>query len=186
MQADDGRVVSNFVVQALREQPITVFGNGDQTRSFCFVDDLVEGLLRLMDTPASYTGPMNLGNPAEFTILQLAELVLAITGSRAPIVFRPLPTDDPRQRQPDIGEAEQVIGWTPQVPLAEGLRRTIDYFDDLLSGRLPPEVVRLAPQRERAESGTEPALARRAAGLAEEEAPFQRRAAPPPAPEDDT
>jgi UDP-glucuronate decarboxylase len=119
MQPDDGRVVSNFIVQALREQPITVFGNGDQTRSFCFVDDLVEGLLRLMETPASYTGPMNLGNPAEFTILQLAELVLAITGSRAPIVFRPLPTDDPRQRQPDIGESERAIGWTPQVPLAE-------------------------------------------------------------------
>ncbi len=132
MHPNDGRVVSNFVIQALTGQPLTVYGDGNQTRSFCYVDDLVEGLLRLMDSPAAVTGPVNLGNPAEFTILELAELVRELTGSRSPIVFRPLPQDDPLQRRPDITRARELLGWEPKVPLRTGLEKTIAYFEVLL------------------------------------------------------
>jgi UDP-glucuronate decarboxylase len=128
MHPADGRVVSNFIMQALRGEPITIYGEGQQTRSFCYVDDLIDGLMRLMASPADFTGPVNLGNPAEFTMLQLAEKVLEMTGSKSEIVFRPLPPDDPRQRRPDITLAASALGWAPKVPLAEGLRPTIDYF----------------------------------------------------------
>ena len=129
MRPDDGRVVSNFIVQALRGEPITIYGDGSQTRSFCFVDDLVEALVRFMDTPPDVNGPLNLGNPSEFTILALAELVLKLTGSPSKLLFRPLPADDPRQRRPDISEAQAVLGgWTPTTTLEEGLRLTIAYF----------------------------------------------------------
>jgi UDP-glucuronate decarboxylase len=132
MQPNDGRVVSNFIVQALRGAPITLYGKGDQTRSFCFVDDMVEAFVRLMGSDASITGPVNLGNPVEFTIRQLAERVIALTGSRSTIEFRPLPQDDPRQRQPDIGLARRLLQWEPTTQLDEGLGRTIAYFDALL------------------------------------------------------
>ncbi len=128
MQPNDGRVVSNFIVQALKGEPITVFGDGAQTRSFCYVDDLVDALTRLMDTPGDFTGPVNLGNPVEFTILNLARQVVALTGSRSVIEFHPLPGDDPMQRKPDIGLAQAVLGWAPTVALEEGLRRTVAYF----------------------------------------------------------
>ena len=131
MHPNDGRVVSNFIVQALAGQPITLYGDGRQTRSFCYVDDLVEGLIRLMDAEDEVTGPVNLGNPGEFTIRQLADKVLAMTGSGSSIVQRPLPEDDPLQRQPDIGLAERLLGWRPAVPLDQGLAHTIDYFRDL-------------------------------------------------------
>ena len=133
MHPNDGRVVSNFIVQALRGEDITVFGNGGQTRSFCYVDDLIEGLLRLMATGDDVTGPMNLGNPGEFTILQLAEKVIQMTGAKSKIVNRPLPGDDPMQRKPDLTLARQKLGWEPVTTLNEGLRRTIDYFEKLLS-----------------------------------------------------
>jgi UDP-glucuronate decarboxylase len=133
MDPNDGRVVSNFIVQALRGEPITIFGDGSQTRSFCYVDDMIEGFLRLMDTPHEITGPINIGNPGEFTMIELAELVLKLTGSKSELVRRPLPTDDPRQRQPDITVAKAVLDWTPKVQLAEGLERTIAYFDRLLT-----------------------------------------------------
>jgi UDP-glucuronate decarboxylase len=132
MHPNDGRVVSNFVVQALRDEDITVFGEGHQTRSFCYVDDLVDGLMRLMETPEEVTGPVNLGNPTEFTIRQLAETVIALTGSASKIVYRPLPQDDPRQRCPDISLAMGLLAWTPRVELREGLAKTIEYFDGLL------------------------------------------------------
>ncbi len=132
MHPNDGRVVSNFIVQALKGEPITLFGDGSQTRSFCFVEDLIEGFLRFMDTPAGVTGPINLGNPREFTIRQLAELVVAKTGSRSEIVYRPLPSDDPTQRRPDISLAKEKLGWEPVVPLEDGLDRTIEYFRGLL------------------------------------------------------
>ena len=134
MRPDDGRVVSNFIVQTLRREPITLYGDGSQTRSFCYVDDMVEGFLRLMGTEDDFTGPVNLGNPVEFSMRQLAEKVLAITGSRSKIVHQPLPMDDPRQRQPDIGLATEVLGWVPKVSLDDGLKRTIAYFDRMLSG----------------------------------------------------
>ncbi|MDK4742862.1 UDP-glucuronic acid decarboxylase family protein [Rhizobium sp. LEGMi198b] len=133
MHPDDGRVVSNFVVQALQNKPITVYGNGQQTRSFCYVDDLIDGLVRLMGTKDEITGPINLGNPAEFTMLELANLVIELTGSRSTIKYLPLPADDPRQRQPDIGFAMRELGWKPKVQLRGGLAKTIAYFDDLLS-----------------------------------------------------
>lgn len=133
MRPDDGRVVSTFIVQALRNEPITVNGDGSQTRSFCYRDDTVEGLLRLMDTPYEVTGPINLGNPVESTMLELAETIIALTGSRSQVVFQPLPQDDPRRRCPDITRAREVLGWAPTVPLPEGLTRTVAYFDDLLS-----------------------------------------------------
>lgn len=137
MHPDDGRVVSNFIVQALRNEPITVYGDGSQTRSFCYVDDLVEGLIRLMNSPDDFTGPVNLGNPGEFTILELAEQVIALTNSRSEMVFRPLPVDDPRQRRPDITLAGEKLGWSPRVSLQEGLIKTIAYFDSLLREELP-------------------------------------------------
>src|SRR5215468_11237260 len=132
MHPADGRVVSNFVMQALRNEDITVYGEGLQTRSFCYVDDLVEGLIRLMETPDDVTGPVNLGNPIEFTIRQLAELVIELTGASSKIVSRPLPQDDPRQRRPDIGLAKSLLGWEPKIQLREGLKQTIAYFDQLL------------------------------------------------------
>ncbi|MEO0508685.1 MAG: UDP-glucuronic acid decarboxylase family protein [Verrucomicrobiota bacterium] len=132
MCPDDGRVVSNFIVQALQGKDITVYGEGQQTRSFCYVDDLIEGFVRLMNQD-ELTGPMNIGNPGEFTILELAEKVIAQTGSGSKIVYQPLPADDPKQRKPDITEAQKVLGWEPTVSLDEGLKPTIAYFDKLLS-----------------------------------------------------
>jgi UDP-glucuronate decarboxylase len=128
MHPNDGRVVSNFVMQALRGEPITLYGDGSQTRSFCYVSDLVDGLMRLMRSEAAVTGPINLGNPTEFTIRQLAEQVVAMTGARSELVFRPLPADDPKQRQPDIAQAREKLGWEPSIPLAKGLAPTIEYF----------------------------------------------------------
>jgi UDP-glucuronate decarboxylase len=128
MRPDDGRVVSNFIVQALRGDPITIYGEGRQTRSFCYVDDLVDGLIRLMETDDAVTGPVNLGNPHEISIADLAERVLRLTGSAAPLVNRSLPQDDPMQRRPDVARAEALLGWRPTVPFEEGLRRTIAYF----------------------------------------------------------
>jgi UDP-glucuronate decarboxylase len=130
MHPDDGRVVSNFIIQALKGQDITVYGDGTQTRSFCFVDDLVEAMLRTMVTPDEFTGPINIGNPTEFTMLELAELVLKMTRSKSKLVFKPLPSDDPRQRQPDISLAQELLGWSPTTELEQGLERTIRYFRD--------------------------------------------------------
>jgi UDP-glucuronate decarboxylase len=132
MHPNDGRVVSNFIVQALRGEDITIYGEGQQTRSFCYVDDLIEGFVRLMGSPDEVKGPINLGNPGEFTMLQLAERVLALTGSSSKLVFRPLPQDDPQQRQPDISQAKAVLNWQPTVALDQGLEKTIRYFDALL------------------------------------------------------
>ena len=132
MHPDDGRVVSNFIVQALRGQEITLYGDGLQTRSFCYVSDLLDGLIRLMESPADLTGPVNLGNPNEFTIRQLAEKVIALTGSRSRLTFRPLPQDDPKQRQPNITLARESLGWSPTVQLEEGLKKTIEYFRSVL------------------------------------------------------
>jgi UDP-glucuronate decarboxylase len=132
MHPNDGRVVSNFIVQALRDRPITLYGDGQQTRSFCFVDDLVDGFVRLMDSPDSVTGPINLGNPGEFTIKELAVKVKELTGSKSQLEFRPLPQDDPKQRQPNITKAKQLLGWEPKVALEAGLKKTIAYFDGLL------------------------------------------------------
>jgi len=132
MSAHDGRVVSNFIIQALRNEPITIYGDGSQTRSFQYVDDLIEGMLRMMATPKEFTGPVNIGNPGEFTMLALAESVIRLTGSTSPITFHPLPADDPQQRQPDIALAKAKLGgWEPQISLEEGLKRTIAYFKDL-------------------------------------------------------
>ena len=128
MRPDDGRVVSNFIVQALRGEPLTIFGDGSQTRSFCYVDDLVEGLIRLMDTPSEFTGPVNLGNPGEFTMLELAEKVTSMVGTGGAIEHHPLPADDPVQRQPDIALAEEVLGWRPETDLHDGLKHTVEYF----------------------------------------------------------
>ncbi len=133
MHENDGRVVSNFIVSALRNEPLTVYGDGSQTRSFCYADDLVDAFVRLMATPDSVTGPVNLGNPGEFTILSLAEKIRAMTGSRSEILFEKLPVDDPRQRKPDITLAKTLLGWEPKVSLDEGLERTVLYFDRLLS-----------------------------------------------------
>jgi len=133
MHPDDGRVVSNFIVQALKGEPITVYGDGSQTRSFCYMDDLIEAFIRFMNSRDDFTGPVNLGNPGEFTILELAEKVIRLTGSRSEIVFRPLPSDDPKQRRPDIRLAKEKLGWEPRIPLEEGLRHTIAYFQNLLN-----------------------------------------------------
>jgi UDP-glucuronate decarboxylase len=133
MLANDGRVVSSFVVQALRGEPLTVYGDGSQTRSFCYVDDLVEALIRLMNTPAEVTGPVNLGNPAEFTILELAEQTIAMTGSSSPVDYRPLPPDDPARRRPDITLAAELLGWSPATSLADGLKPTVAYFREILA-----------------------------------------------------
>jgi UDP-glucuronate decarboxylase len=133
MHPNDGRVVSNFIVQALLNRDISVYGDGSQTRSFCYVDDLIDGLIRLMETSDAVTGPVNIGNPTEFSILQLAVTVIELTGSRARIVHAPLPSDDPRQRQPDISQAGRLLSWTPNTPLKEGLIKTIAYFEELLT-----------------------------------------------------
>ena len=131
MHPADGRVVSNFILQALRGEPITIYGDGSQTRSFCYVDDLVGGLISLMDSDERLTGPINLGNPREFTIRELAEHVIELTDSKSDLVFEPLPQDDPRQRQPDIAKATSQLGWTPTVPLEEGLAKTVAYFREI-------------------------------------------------------
>jgi UDP-glucuronate decarboxylase len=132
MHPNDGRVVSNFIMQALRNEPISIYGDGLQTRSFCYVDDLVDGFIRLMNTDDEVTGPINLGNPAEFTILQLAEQVIELTGSDSEIVEQPLPPDDPKQRKPDISMAKKILDWEPEVSLVEGLKPTIEYFSNLV------------------------------------------------------
>ena len=132
MHPNGGRVVSNFIVQALRGEPITIFGDGQQTRSFCYVDDLISGFVKLMAAPDTVIGPINLDNPSEFTMLELAKLVVDLTGSKSKLDFRPLPQDDPGQRHPDISKAKELLGWQPSVPLRDGLRNTIAYFDDLL------------------------------------------------------
>jgi UDP-glucuronate decarboxylase len=132
MHPNDGRVVSNFVMQALKGKPLTIYGDGSQTRSFCYIDDLVQGLTRLMNSAASVTGPVNLGNPGEFTILELAERVIALTGSRSRIAHMPLPEDDPKQRRPDISRARELLDWEPKVRLEDGLVKTVAYFDALL------------------------------------------------------
>jgi UDP-glucuronate decarboxylase len=132
MQLNDGRVVSAFIVQAIRGAPLSVFGDGSQTRSFCYVDDLIDGLIRLMAAPDEVTGPINLGNPHEISVLELAELVIAMTGSKSRIEFKALPTDDPRQRQPDITAAKRWLDWQPRVPLEDGLAKTIAYFEERL------------------------------------------------------
>ena len=131
MHPDDGRVISNFILQALRNEPITIYGDGSQTRSFCYVDDMVDGLIRLMNSPDDFTGPVNLGNPDEISILELAEKIIRMTGSKSKITFKPLPADDPKQRQPLIDLAKEKLGWTPEVPLEEGLKKTIAYFEDV-------------------------------------------------------
>jgi UDP-glucuronate decarboxylase len=133
MHPNDGRVVSNFIVQALRGEDLTIYGDGQQTRSFCYVDDLIDALLRSMDTPAGFTGPVNIGNPLEVTMLELAELTLKLTASRSKLVYEPLPADDPRQRQPDISLAKEVLDWTPTVELEDGLKETVAYFRRLLA-----------------------------------------------------
>jgi UDP-glucuronate decarboxylase len=133
MHENDGRVVSNFVLQALRDEPITIYGDGSQTRSFCFVTDLIDGFVRFMATPKDVIGPINLGNPVEFTVLELAEALIALTGSRSKLRRLPLPADDPRQRQPDIARARALLDWQPKIGLETGLRTTIEYFDKLLS-----------------------------------------------------
>jgi UDP-glucuronate decarboxylase len=132
MHPNDGRVVSNFIMQALQNQPITIYGDGSQSRSFCYVDDLIEAFVRLMDSPDDFTGPVNTGNPVEFTIKELAENVIELTGSSSEIIYEPLPSDDPCQRQPDISLARKELGWDPQIQLEEGLKKTIPYFEGLL------------------------------------------------------
>lgn len=135
MHVQDGRVVSTFIVQALKGEDITIFGDGEQTRSFCYVDDLIEAIVRMMDTGPDITGPINLGNPSEYSMIELAETILHITGSRSRLVYRPLPSDDPRQRQPDISKAKQHLDWEPRVSLVDGLKETISYFRRLLDAR---------------------------------------------------
>jgi len=133
MHPEDGRVVSNFIVQALQGKPITIYGDGSQTRSFCYVNDLIEGFIRLMKSPDSVTGPINMGNPVEFTIAELAEKIITLTGSKSKIISEPLPADDPKQRRPDISQAKKLLDWEPKVPVDEGLVKTIEYFDNLLT-----------------------------------------------------
>jgi UDP-glucuronate decarboxylase len=133
MQPDDGRVVSNFIVQALQNRPITIYGDGSQTRSFCYVDDLIEAMTKLMDTEENFTGPVNIGNPEEFTIKELAEAVISLTASKSEIVYHPLPSDDPTQRCPDITLAKEILNWEPKIQLRDGLQKTIAYFDKLES-----------------------------------------------------
>ena len=153
MVPDDGRVISSFVVQALRAQPLTVYGDGSQTRSFCYIDDLVEGLIALMNSPAAVTGPVNLGNPGEFTMIELAEKVLACTGSGSPIEYRALPADDPARRRPDITLARELLGWQPTVRLDEGLERTVGYFRRTLAAPAPATAPAAAPSAETATRG---------------------------------
>jgi UDP-glucuronate decarboxylase len=132
MHPYDGRVVSNFIVQALKGENITIFGDGSQTRSFCYVDDLIDAIMLMMETPQGFPGPVNIGNPGEFTMLELAELVIKLTGAKSRLEFQPLPQDDPRQRKPDISLAQEKLGWQPKIPLEEGIARTIRYFRQLL------------------------------------------------------
>jgi len=146
MHPNDGRVVSNFIVQALQNEPITLYGEGLQTRSFCYVDDLIDGLWKLMNSPDGFTGPVNLGNASEFTILELAEKVIELTGSASTLVFKQLPMHDPQRRQPDLTIAKEVLGYSPKVPLDEGLSRTIDYFDELLSTKGTRSVAPMIPK----------------------------------------
>jgi UDP-glucuronate decarboxylase len=137
MHPNDGRVVSNFIVQALKNEPITVYGDGTQTRSFCYVDDMVEGIIKMMNSPDDFTGPVNFGNPEEYRIIDLAQKIIDLTGSRSKIVFKPLPQDDPKRRRPEITLAKEKLGWQPKTPLEEGLKKTIEYFEKLLrEGRL--------------------------------------------------
>jgi UDP-glucuronate decarboxylase len=140
MHPNDGRVVSNFIVQALQGHDITIYGEGTQTRSFCYVDDLIEAFVRMMETPSDVTGPINIGNPHEFTIRELAELVIKLTGAKSKLRFEPLPSDDPRQRQPDIAQAKLTLNWEPKTQLREGLTKTIAYFDNILRGDLSTHV----------------------------------------------
>lgn len=133
MHPNDGRVVSNFIIQALKNEPITIYGNGQQTRSFCYVSDLIEGLISLMNSSNDTTGPINLGNPCEFTMVDLANKIIELTGSSSPLVFTSLPSDDPKQRKPDISNAQKILSWEPKVPVEEGLIKTIHYFEKLLS-----------------------------------------------------
>ncbi|MBL8701539.1 MAG: SDR family oxidoreductase [Alphaproteobacteria bacterium] len=147
MHPNDGRVVSNFIVQALQNQPITIYGDGQQTRSFCYRDDLIEGFIRLMATSDDITGPMNLGNPGEFTIRELAEMVIKLTGSRSKLVRKPLPADDPMQRKPDIAFAKRTLGWQPKVQLEEGLKKTIAYFEQLLRDDIKAAAKAARPRR---------------------------------------
>jgi UDP-glucuronate decarboxylase len=144
MRPDDGRVVSNFIVQALRGDDITIYGDGSQTRSFCYVDDLVLGLTKMMATAPEVTGPLNLGNPVEFTMLELAHLVIELCGSGSKIAFKPLPQDDPKQRKPNIEKARDTLGWEPRIQLRDGVARTITYFDQLLSSQEPEGALRQA------------------------------------------
>lgn len=132
MHPNDGRVVSNFIVQALKNEDITIYGDGSQTRSFCYVDDLIDGMVRMMDSENGFTGPVNLGNPAEFSIRELADMIISMTGSKSRIVCKPLPEDDPKQRQPDISLAKEKLGWKPTIPLKDGLKKTIEYFEGVL------------------------------------------------------
>jgi UDP-glucuronate decarboxylase len=154
MHPGDGRVVSNFIMQALRNENITLYGDGEQTRSFCYVDDLVEALLRMMATPPQVTGPINIGNPAEITIRKLAETIVDLTGSRSKLVVCPLPEDDPKQRRPDIERARDVLGWAPTVRLREGLIKTIQYFEELI--RLDKSPCQIAGHRTAATSDSHP------------------------------
>lgn len=135
MHPNDGRVVSNFIIQALKGEPITIYGDGSQTRSFCYVDDQIDGLVRLMETADDFTGPVNIGNPSEFSVRELAEKVIDLTGSRSRLTFKPLPEDDPKQRCPDISLAREALGWQPKIALEEGLKRTIPYFEGLMSNQ---------------------------------------------------
>ena len=132
MHPNDGRVVSNFIVQALKDENITIYGDGNQTRSFCYRDDLIDGMIRLMNSPNEITGPINIGNPNEFTMLELANLVIELTNSKSKIIYMPLPQDDPMQRQPDISKAKELLKWEPKIQLKDGLVKTIEYFDELL------------------------------------------------------
>jgi UDP-glucuronate decarboxylase len=145
MHPEDGRVVSNFIVQALLKKPLTIYGDGTQTRSFCFVDDLIRGILLMMDKDNLFPGPINLGNPVEFTILELAELVLELTNSDSKLIFKPLPSDDPKQRKPDITRAKKELNWTPSVGLKEGLKQTVAYFDEIVAKQKEPlSIMKLA------------------------------------------
>jgi UDP-glucuronate decarboxylase len=148
MHPGDGRVVSNFIVQALKGEPLTVYGDGAQTRSFCYVSDLIDGFVRLMNSESTVTGPMNLGNPVEFTVLELTEEVLRLTGSKSSLIRKPLPSDDPKQRQPDISLARRTLGWEPNVQLRQGLLRTIEYFDRVLVRPEPTSAPRFSGQVE--------------------------------------
>jgi UDP-glucuronate decarboxylase len=133
MHPKDGRVISNFIVQSLKSEDLTIYGDGSQTRSFCYVDDLVDVIIKFMATEKGFTGPMNIGNPVEFTILELAELILELTNSKSELIFKDLPVDDPKQRQPDISLAKEKCGWEPKTQLKEGLQKTIDYFNSILT-----------------------------------------------------